>query len=305
MRLAFFGTPDFAVPSLRALVAAGHEVVLVVAQPDRPVGRGQKLASPPTIEAARALGLATAQPTKIKTGPFPELLRSLGLDAAVVVAYGRILTREHLGTPRLGCFNVHASLLPRWRGAAPIQWSILGGDTITGVTTMQMAEGLDTGDMLRKVETPIGPEETAGELHDRLMLLGAQLIVDTLADLPPPTPQDERLATFAPMLTKEMGRLDWARPAPELHRQVRGLSPWPGTYTGFRGDVLKVLRARVAEGAGAPGEVLPGARVATGAGAIELVEVQMPGKRPVSGADWMNGARVSPGEVLALHEAPK
>lgn len=305
MRLAFFGTPDFAVPTLRALVDAGHEIVLVVAQPDRPVGRGQKLASPPTIEVARALGLATAQPTRIKTGEFPELLRSLQLDAAVVVAYGRILTREHLTTPRLGCFNVHASLLPRWRGAAPIQWAILGGDTVTGVTTMQMAEGLDTGDMLRKVETPIGPEETAGELHDRLMHLGAALIVETLADLPAPTPQDDTLATFAPMLTKEMGRLDWTRPAVELHRQVRGLSPWPGTFTGFRGDVLKVLRARIADGSGSPGEVLPGARVATGDGAIELVEVQMPGKRPVSGADWVNGARVSPGEVLALHEATK
>lgn len=298
MRLAFFGTPDFAVPTLRALHAAGHEIALVVAQPDRPAGRGQKLLSPPTVVFAREHGIPIAQPTRIKTGEFPELLESLDLERAVVVAYGRILTPRLLAAPRRGCMNVHASLLPRWRGAAPIQWAILGGDDHTGVTTMNMAEGLDTGDMLLAEATAIGPEETAGELHDRLMHLGAALAVRSLAEDPRPVAQDHERATWAPMLSKEMGRIDWTKPAVELHRRVRGLAPWPGCFADFRGESLKILRARRAEGAGAPGELLPGARVACGDGALELVEVQLPGRRPVSGADFVNGAHPRGGERL-------
>jgi methionyl-tRNA formyltransferase len=298
MKLAFFGTPAFAVPTLRALLDSEHEVALVVAQPDRPSGRGQTLQSPPTIVLAREHGVPTMQPAKVRTGALPEALEALGLDVAVVVAYGRILTPRLLTAPRLGCINVHASLLPRWRGAAPIQWSILAGDPTTGVATMQMAEGLDTGDVLYMEETPIGPEETAGELTERLSTLGASLLLRTLADLPGPTPQDDARATFAPMLTKEQGRIDWTRSATELGWQVRGLSPWPGTYTNFRGDTLKVLKVRPAAGSGAPGELLDGPVVACGQGALELVEVQLPGKKAVRGADFVNGSRVRPGERL-------
>ncbi len=292
------GTPEFAVSSLRSLHAAGHEIALVVAQPDRPGGRGQQVQCPPTIRAARELSLPTAQPARIKSGEFPELWESLRLDLAVVVAYGRILTPRLLTAPAHGCVNVHASLLPRWRGAAPIQWSILGGDEFAGVTTMQMAEGLDTGDMLLQESTPIGVEETAGELHDRLAALGAALIARTLASIPAPIPQDAALATHAPMLDREMGRVDWANEAAAIHLQVRGLSPWPGTFSVFRGEVVKVLRVRRSEGEGRPGELLARARVACGAGAIELLSVQLPGKKAVSGADFMNGARPIPGECL-------
>ncbi|MFN7146708.1 MAG: methionyl-tRNA formyltransferase, partial [Myxococcota bacterium] len=258
MKLAFFGTPAFAVPTLRALLDSEHEVALVVAQPDKPSGRGQALQSPPTIELARSRGVPTLQPVKVKTGELPETIEALGLDAAVVVAYGRILTPRLLQAPKRGCINVHASLLPRWRGAAPIQWSILAGDPVTGVTTMQMAEGLDTGDILLMEETPIGAEETAGELFTRLSELGAKLLIRTLAESPMPIPQDDAKATYAPMLTKEHGRMDWSRPARELDWQIRGLSPWPGTYTTFRGETLKVLKGR-------PLPTLAGGGVAGGA----------------------------------------
>ncbi len=303
MRLAFFGTPAFAVPSLRALVQAGHDVALVVAQPDRPSGRGQALQSPPTIVLARELGLPILQPLKVKTGELPEALEALGLDIAVVVAYGRILTPRLLAAPLRGCVNVHASLLPRWRGAAPIQWSILAGDQQTGVTTMQMAEGLDTGDMLRVEATPIGPEETAGSLASRLAEMGAHLLIETLAAHFEPVPQDSASVTWAPMLTKDQGWMDWARPARALDWQVRGLSPWPGTFTLFRGEPLKVVRARVVLGRevpspGAPGTLGSGAVVACGEGALELLEVQLPGKKAVRGVDFVNGCRVQAGERL-------
>ncbi len=298
MRVVFMGTPPFAVATLDALVAAGHTVCAVVAQPDRPSGRGQQLVSPATVMRARALGIPTLQPIKVKSGEFPEAFEALGADVAVVVAYGRILTPRLLAAPREGCINVHASLLPRWRGAAPIQWSILGGDPVTGVTTMNMAEGLDTGDMLLRAETSIGPEETAPELHDRLMVLGASLLVRTLAERPAPVPQDHALATYAPMLTREQGAVTWGRPAGEVHRQVRGLAGWPGTYARFRGEVFKIVRARRVAGSGAPGEVLAGAVVACGEGALELLEVQLPGKKAVRGLDWVNGSRVARGERL-------
>ena len=298
MRVVFMGTPAFAVPTLDALVAAGHDVCAVVAQPDRPSGRGQQLVSPATVVRARGLGIPTLQPLKVRSGAFPEAFEALHADVAVVVAYGRILTPRLLAAPAIGCINIHASLLPRWRGAAPIQWSILGGDRVTGVTTMNMAEGLDTGDMLLRVETPIGPEETAAGLHDRLAILGAALLIRTLAERPAPTPQEHALATHAPMLERAQGALQWALPASELHRRVRGLAGWPGAYAVFRGEVLKVGRARLAAGSGAPGEVLRDAVVACGDGALELLEVQLPGKKAVRGADWVNGSRVARGERL-------
>lgn len=301
MRVAFFGTPAFAAVTLQALFDAGHEVVAVIAQPDKPSGRGQQLVSPPTVELARSRGVPVFQPTKLKSGDFPPAFAALQADIGVVVAYGRILPLPILNSPRLGCVNVHASLLPRWRGAAPIQWSILAGDEETGITTMQMAEGLDTGDILLQERTAIGPEETSGELFERLAPMGAALLVRTLAELGGITPiqQDEAGVTYASMLSKEMGRLDFSLPAIELDRKVRGLSPWPGTTCEVAGHPLKVLRARVVEGGGAPGTLLSGARVACGEGALELVEVQAPGKRAVSGADLVNGARLAVGDRLA------
>lgn len=298
MRVAFFGTPAFAVPTLRALLVAGHEVVAVVAQPDRPSGRGQQLTAPPTVELARLSGIPVFQPTKLRSGDFPDQLAAVSADVAVVVAYGRILPPALLATPRLGCVNVHASLLPRWRGAAPIQWAVLAGDAETGVCTMQMAEGLDTGDLLLTERTPIAPDETAGDLFDRLAPLGASLLVRTLADLPriAPRAQPDVGITHAAMLTREMAPLDWALPATSLHNRVRGLSPWPGTTFQHAGQPVKLLTARLAEGEGEPGTILPDGRVACGSGALELVAVQVPGKRAVSGAEFLQGARIRPGD---------
>jgi methionyl-tRNA formyltransferase len=298
VRVGFFGTPAFAVPTLQALLDAGHDVAVVVAQPDRPSGRGNVLTSPPTVVLARERGIETLQPLKVKTGEFPDRIEALKLDVAVVVAYGRILTPRLLAAPRRGCVNVHGSLLPRWRGAAPIQWAVIAGDSETGITTMRMNEGLDTGDMLLREATPIGPEETAGDLHDRLSHIGARLAVRTLAELDTivPEKQDDALMTLAPMLEKKDGRLDWTRPAIELDRRVRGLSPWPGTFAMFHGEAVKVLRARPVSGSGEPGVLLDGPVVACGSGALELVEVQAPGRRPVRGGDFLHGSRVKPGE---------
>jgi len=303
VRVIFMGTPEFAVPTLDALVAAGHEVVLVVAQPDKPSGRGQQLVSPPVAARAKALGLPLAQPTKIRSGAFPELVRSVNADVAVVLAYGRILTKELLEAPRLGCVNVHASLLPRWRGAAPIQASVLAGDAVTGVCTQQMEEGLDTGPVYLEHKTPLDPEETAGTLHDRLSAMSAVVAVDTLAVLgtAAPAPQDAALATWAPKIEKEDGRVDWSRPADELHRRVRAMTPWPGGFVAWRDGALKLVTVRVAEGEGEPGTVLSTdpLRVATGRGALELVQVQAPGKKPVAGADFARGARILVGGPLS------
>lgn len=304
MRVVFMGTPAFAVPTLDALVSAGHEVLAVVAQPDKPSGRGNVLTSPPTVERARALGLSVLQPKAVKSGAFPAWMEGCGAEVAVVVAYGRILTPRLLAAPRRGCVNVHASLLPKYRGAAPIQWAVVRGERETGVTTMLMDEGLDTGDMLLRRATPIGPDETAEELAGRLSVLGAELLVETLArfDEIVPEKQDPAAATLAPLLKKEDGLLDWARPARALHDQVRGLTPWPGGYTTLRAATLKVHRTRVlAEGgqAAAPGTVVgPGLAVATGEGVLEIVEGQMPGKRAQPGRDLVNGLRLELGEVL-------
>jgi methionyl-tRNA formyltransferase len=302
VRVVFMGTPDFAVPCLQAIVDAGHDVVRVISQPDRPKGRGQKLTSPPVAVRARQLGIEVRQPRAVRSGGLRDALKALAPDVSVVVAYGRVLPVDVLAVPRYGSVNVHASLLPRWRGAAPIQWAIAAGDPISGVCTQRMEEGLDTGDVYLSRTLALDPRETAATLHDRLSKLGAQLAVETLADLPElvPTPQDATQATYAQMIAKADGAMDFARPAVELDRRLRAFTPWPGGFCETRGGRMKVIEARPSEGAGAPGTVLSTEPlvVACGEGALELVRVQAPGRKPVSGADYARGARISAGDTL-------
>jgi len=303
MRLIFMGTPDFAVPVLDALVDVGHEILAVVAQPDKPRGRGKKLQSPATIVRARALGLPTKQPKAVRSGPFVDWMTTAEADVAVVVAYGRILIPALLQAPRHGCINVHASLLPKYRGAAPIQWAVVRGEKETGVCTMQMAEGLDTGDVLLEQRTPIDPDETAGELFERLAPMGAALIVETLArlDTITPTPQDHSAHTLAPLISRDVARIDWGDAAETIHNQVRGFHPWPVAHTTLEGEALKLRRSQVVDGEGSPGTVIEaGGRVvvACGSGALDLIEVQLPGKRAASGRDLVNSGRIAVGQSL-------
>lgn len=308
MKILFYGTPDFAVTVLDALIAAGHEIVCVVAQPDKPKGRGKKLVSPPTVQRARELGLPTRQPRAVRSGPFVEwVTTACDADVGVVVAYGRILIQALLDAPPRGCINVHASLLPRYRGAAPIQWSIIEGEAETGVCTMQMDAGLDTGAVLMRRATPILDDDTGPALWGRLAEIGAALMVETLDQLDEltPQPQDDAAATLAPMLDKADGVLDWSWPARRVHDRVRGVNPWPSGQTTLRGDLLKVHETRLApavpSGGAAPGTVLalaPQLLVACGEGALEIVSAQLPGKPRRPAADLVNGARLQVGEVL-------
>jgi methionyl-tRNA formyltransferase len=299
MRIAFLGTPAFAVPTLDALVAAGHEVALVVSQPDKPVGRGQALTKPPVAARALELSLPLAQPKALKSGPFPERWAALRLDAAVVVAYGRILPRAMLDAPRLGCVNVHASLLPRWRGAAPIQWAVLAGDAETGVCTQRMEVDLDTGPLWVELRTPVAPRETAGTLHDRLMGLAAEAAVETLRVAPTraPVPQAPDGVTWAHKIEKDDGRIDFAQDAAALDRRVRAMTPWPGGWVPAAEGPIKLLEVTPVEGSGAPGTVLSidPLTVGCGTGALRLDRIQLAGRKPVSGADAARGLRLAPG----------
>ncbi len=294
------GSPDFAVPALRALVQAGHAIAAVYCQPPRPAGRGHAVQPCPVHEAAVALGLPVRTPARLRRAEDEwAAFASLGLDAAVVAAYGLILPPAMLAAPRRGCLNIHASLLPRWRGAAPIQAAILAGDRETGVTIMRMDEGLDTGPMLLAEPVPITDQTTAASLHDTLAMLGARLILRALNENPPERPQPEQGATYAPKLTREDGRIDWTKPAAAIERQVRAFDPWPGAFTTLGGKMLKVLRARVEEGAGSPGAVLdPGLLVACGAGALRLERVQLAGRAAMEGADFLRGHPVPPATIL-------
>jgi methionyl-tRNA formyltransferase len=309
MRLAFLGSGAFAAPSLEALLDAGHDVRALVCQPDREAGRGRALHPPPTKPVALARGLPVLQPRRIKAPEALEALRALEPELLVVVAYGQLLSRALLDLAPRGAINVHASLLPLYRGAAPIQWAVVEGARETGVTTMLLDEGLDTGPTLLARATPVGPRETAAELHDRLARLGATLLVETLEGLARgtlvPHPQDHARATLAPLIRKEDGRLDWSRPAVELERRVRGFDPWPGTFALWGGRALKVLRSE--EGTSgeplAPGTVaaLEGQAlvVACGAGTrLRLIEVQPESRRPMSGRAFAAGARLQPGGRL-------
>jgi methionyl-tRNA formyltransferase len=300
MRLAFMGSPDFAVPALRALVAAGHEIAAVYCQPPRPAGRGHALRRCAVHVAADALGLPVRTPARLKRdGDAHAAFAALGLDAAVVAAYGLILPAAMLATPRRGCLNIHASLLPRWRGAAPIQASILAGDAQSGITIMRMDEGLDTGPMLLAEAVPIGPRTTAALLHDALAEVGARLILRVLDEDPAPRPQPEAGATYAPKLAREDGLIDWSREASFVDRQVRALNPWPGTFSTWAGTTLKVLDCVPAEAAGEAGTVLDERlTVACGAGAVRLLRVQAPGGAVMDAADFLRGHPVPAGSVL-------
>lgn len=306
-RAVFFGTPQFAVPCLDALVEVA-DVVAAVCQPDKPVGRGLELTAPPVKERAQALGIDVVQPTKLKTGEFAKWLREQNADVALVVAYGRILPKDVLEAPRLGCVNVHASLLPKLRGAAPITWAVVRGEPETGITLMKMDEGMDTGDMLEQFPTPITDDETAGDLGERLSAIGALAVRKGLPKFVAggytPIKQDGSKATTAPMLKKEDGKVDFSKPARAVHDHVRGMQPWPSAFTTARGKLLKVLETRVTDVSkpAEPGTVVFADKtrvvVACGDRGIELTRVQVEGRKAIGANDWVAGRGVAEGEKL-------
>ena len=303
LKLAYMGTPDFAVPSLAALVEAGHEVAAVYSQPPRRAGRGQKERPSPVHAWAEEHGLPVRTPSTLRDEGTQAEFGALDLDAAIVAAYGLILPLPVLEAPRLGCINVHASLLPRWRGAAPIQRAILAGDTETGISIMMMEEGLDTGPVLRMESLPIGPEMTAGELHDALAALGGCMIAPVLADFEAghivPEPQDDAGTTYAKKIEKPEARIDWSEDASIVVRRIHAFAPWPGAWFSLGGERLKVLAARIESGDGVPGEVLDNTlRVACGSNAVRLHRLQREGKNPAAAADFLRGRKVATGTVL-------
>lgn len=307
MKLVFCGTPRFAVPTLEKLVSGGFEVRLVVTQPDKPRGRGLEVAPAPVKSRALELGLPVVQPDKIKNNEeFRAQLAAVQPEAIVVVGYGRIIPQWMIDLPALGNINLHASLLPKYRGAAPIQWAIAMGETKTGVTTMRIDAGLDTGDILQQKELPIAPEDTAETLAPRLAAIGSDLIVETLRGLDAgslqPHPQDHSRATLAPILKREDGLIDFRRTAGEVVNRLRGFQPWPGAFTSFRGKQLHVWAAKALTTTAAPGEItMEGGRLLVGCGedtALELLEVQPEGKRRMAARDFVHGYRPKPGERL-------
>lgn len=303
MKLIFMGTPDFAVPTLDAIINAGHTVAAVYTQPDKPKGRGLEMTPPPVKKRALELGLSVYQPESVKKDPsVAEAIASAAADAIVVVAYGKLLPTEILNASKYGCINVHSSLLPRWRGAAPINWAVLAGDKVTGVSTMLLDEGMDTGDILMQCETAIDPNENAGELHDRLSEMGAKLLLETLDGLEngtiTPRKQDDSLATRALMLDKGMCAVDWSESAETVHNKVRGLQPWPVALCRIGGKRVKLHGTRVAEGSGAPGEIISAKPfvIACGEGAVEITELQGEGGKRMAAADYLRGHPVAVGD---------
>lgn len=305
MRIVFMGTPDFAVPSLQALIDAGHDVCAVYTQPDKPQGRKQILTAPPVKTLALEHDIPVFQPNTLKNEDEQARLRELAPEVIIVVAYGKLLPKAVLDIPPHGCINVHGSLLPRWRGAAPIQWAVIAGDEKAGVTTMQMAEGLDTGDMLLTYETKVGERETAGELFDRLAQSGAELLTQTLVKLDEitPRPQDDAQSCYAHMLDKQMAVIDWSKSAHEIDCLIRGLNPWPIALTTLSGERLKVFAAEKAAGNGEPGTVLEadpkkGLTVACGEGALKLIEIQLVGGKRMKATDFLRGHAIEVGTKL-------
>ena len=299
------GTPDFAVPSLQALIDAGHDVCAVYTQPDKPQGRKQILTASPVKTLALEHDIPVFQPNTLKNEDEQARLRELAPEVIIVVAYGKLLPKAVLDIPPHGCINVHGSLLPRWRGAAPIQWAVIAGDEMAGVTTMQMAEGLDTGDMLLTYETKVGEKETAGELFDRLAQSGAELLTQTLVKLDEitPRPQDDAQSCYAHMLDKQMAVIDWSKSAHEIDCLIRGLNPWPIALTTLSGERLKVFAAEKAAGNGEPGTVLEadpkkGLTVACGEGALKLTEIQLVGGKRMKATDFLRGHAIEVGTKL-------
>lgn len=310
MRVIFMGTPDFSVGTLEALIQAGHQVVLAVTQPDKPRGRGGKRQFPPVKETALEHGIPVFQPRKVREPENIEELKKYQADVIVVVAFGQILPREILELTPYGCINVHASLLPSYRGAAPIQWAVINGEAVSGVTTMQMDEGLDTGDMLLKTEVPLEPEETGGSLHDKLAAAGASLCVRTLKALEEgtvtPKKQGESPTAYASMLKKEMGEIRWEEPAISIERLIRGLNPWPSAYTGWQDKTMKIWEAEVLEedSGQEPGTVVrvdkDGFLVQTGKGLLKVTALQIPGKKRMEADAFLRGYSMEPGEKLGI-----
>ena len=305
MRIVFMGTPDFAAAILKRLIDTGRNVVGVFSQPDKPVGRKQVIMPTATKALAMEHGIPVFQPAKLRDGEALAIMKELKPDLTVVAAYGKILPKDLLDVPPLGNVNVHGSLLPKYRGSAPIQWSVINGDKITGITTMYMAEGMDTGDMIMKFELPIGEDETAGELFERMAELGADSIEKTLELFDKGEvkgePQNEEEATYAPMLKKEMGEIDFSKTSDEIHNLVRGLNPWPVAFTFLDGKTIKIHEAKAAEGFfGEEGELLDEKRFIVGCknGAVELITVQPEGKNKMSGADFIRGRRLLKGTVF-------
>ncbi len=308
MRIVFMGTPDFAVPTLESLLESEHQVVGVVTQPDKPKGRGGKVQMTPVKELAVKYDVPVHQPVRIKEEESYGILKQWNPDAIVVVAFGQILPKRILDLPQYGCINVHASLLPKLRGAAPIQWAVIEGEKASGVTTMYMDEGLDTGDMLLKEEIPLTDTETGGSLHDKLMVLGGPLILRTLEGLQKGTisrtPQKHSEHTYAKMLDKKLGKLDFSKPASEIERLIRGLNPWPSAYTSLGGKTLKIWEAKVvpSPGQGTPGEILETARtyitVQTGEDALQILSLQLEGKKRMSTEAFLRGVPLEQGTVL-------
>lgn len=310
MKILFMGTPEFSVPTLSALIESDHEVIGVVTQPDKPKGRGKQMVATPVKAKALEYNIPVYQPRRVRDPEFLEIMKDLAMDVAVVIAFGQILPKAFLELPPLGCVNIHASLLPKYRGSAPIQWTVIDGETMTGITTMQMDTGVDTGDMLLKEEVVIEADETGGSLHDKLMVLGGPLVLKTLDGLVDgsiqPIKQDDASANYIPMLSKELGNIKWSDEAVVIERLIRGLNPWPSAYTGLNGKLLKVWEATVIEHhqASEPGTVIQvdkqGILVACGQGALMLTSVQLQGKKRMAAADFVRGYKVEVGTILSL-----
>ncbi len=306
LRIVFMGTPEFAVPTLKMIIDRGEEVVAVVTQPDRPKGRGQLTQPPPVKELALKYNIPVLQPVKVRNPDVIEEIRSFSPDLIVVIAFGQILPKALLDIPCYGCINVHASLLPRYRGAAPINWCIINGETETGITTMMMDVGLDTGDMLLKKALLIHPDEDASSLHDRLSLLGAETMAATLdaveSKTVTPEKQDDTLTCYAPMLKKELGEINWGLKPVTIRNLVRGVTPWPGAYTWLDGKVLKIFKTRTAEAAGEPGTVISadkkGLEIACNGGSLVITELQLEGKKRLSAQEFLSGYKILPGKRL-------
>ncbi|KXZ39599.1 methionyl-tRNA formyltransferase [Alkalithermobacter thermoalcaliphilus JW-YL-7 = DSM 7308] len=302
------GTPDFAVPSLKMLIEEGYDIISVVTQPDKPKGRGNKITYPPVKQEALNHGIKVYQPSKVKDKEFVDILKQLNPDIIIVIAFGQILSKDILSIPKHGCINVHSSLLPKYRGAAPINWAIINGEEVTGVTTMYMDEGLDTGDMILKIETKIGDEETAGELHDRLSVLGAKVLSETLNLIKKGTvlrqKQDDSQASYAPIMDKNLGNINWNKSAQDIFNLIRGTNPWPSAFTNYKASTMKIWKAKVIDKDSnlKPGTILDvssqGISVACKKGTLLVEDIQMPGKKRMPVHEYIKGNTIEKGVVL-------